>query len=83
MADVTVRARACEAELCVGPPAQEEPDLSEPEEVEVIADSELRDAAEVLASKADLSVTGASEAELSKAIEDGINTLREIYGVGD
>lgn len=54
-----------------------------PEKVEVIADSELRDAAEVLASKAELSVTGASEAELAKAIEDGINTLREIYGVGD
>jgi hypothetical protein len=41
---------------------------------------ELHESAEILAGKAGLSVSGASEVELAKAIEDGIETLRAIYG---
>lgn len=54
-----------------------------PDEVAAVAEEELFEAAEVLAGKVDLSVDGATEAELSKAIEDGIETLKRIYGVGD
>jgi hypothetical protein len=52
-----------------------------PDEVAAVAEAELFEAAEVLASKVELSVNGATEAELSKAIEDGIDTLKQIYGV--
>ncbi|ETZ68838.1 hypothetical protein L841_1404 [Mycobacterium sp. MAC_080597_8934] len=52
-----------------------------PEEVAAVAEEELFEAAEVLASKVDLSVNGVTEAELSKAIEEGIDTLKQIYGV--
>ncbi|MCV7101794.1 hypothetical protein H7I01_15640 [Mycobacterium palustre] len=52
-----------------------------PDEVAAVAEAELFEAAEVLASKAELSVNGATEAELSKAIQDGIGTLEQIYGV--
>ncbi|AMU66023.1 hypothetical protein [Mycobacteroides abscessus] len=52
-----------------------------PEEVAAVAETELVEAAEVLASKVELSVNGATEAELSKAIEEGIETLKQIYGV--
>jgi hypothetical protein len=45
-----------------------------------LAENELREAAEVLATKAELSVGGVTEAEFSKAIEDGIETLRGILG---
>jgi hypothetical protein len=41
---------------------------------------ELRESAQILADKADLSVTGASAAELASAIEGGIEALRAIYG---
>ena len=44
-------------------------------------DEELRDAAEVLSQRAQLSVEGVTYAEFAKAIEDGIETLRTIYGV--
>lgn len=52
-----------------------------PEEVAAVAEEELFEAAEVLASKVDLSVNGVTEAQLSKAIEEGIDTLKQIYGV--
>lgn len=52
-----------------------------PEEVAAVAEAELYEAADVLASKVELSVSGATEAELSKAIEEGIDTLKQIYGV--
>lgn len=56
-------------------------DLQEhPESVAEVAESELFSAAEIVASKAELSVEGASPEELSEAIESGIETLREIYG---
>lgn len=51
-----------------------------PDSVVAVADTELRDAASVLASQADLTASGPSGAELSTAIEDGIETLRQIYG---
>jgi hypothetical protein len=51
-----------------------------PDEVVAVAESELRDAATVLASQATLSATGPTEDELSTAIESGLETLRAIYG---
>jgi hypothetical protein len=58
-------------------------DLQEhPESVAEVAEAELFSAAEIVASKAELSVEGASPEELSEAIESGIETLREIYGAG-
>ena len=45
------------------------------------SDGELRDAAEVLSREAQLSVDGVTNAEFTKAIEDGIETLRRIYRV--
>lgn len=45
-----------------------------------LAEDEIRDAAHALADRADLSVTGATEAELAAAIESGIETLRDITG---
>ena len=56
------------------------PDRSD--EVSAVADNELQDAANVLASQATLSATGPTEAELTTAIEAGIETLRAIYGGG-
>lgn len=51
-----------------------------PDEVVAVAESELRDAANALASQATLTATGPTEDELSTAIESGIETLRVIYG---
>jgi len=51
-----------------------------PDEVAVIAEDELRDAAAVVAGQATLTLTGPTEAELTTAIEEGIETLRSIYG---
>jgi hypothetical protein len=45
-----------------------------------MAETEVRDAAEALAGRATLSATGATEGEIGKAIEQGIETLRSIYG---
>lgn len=44
-------------------------------------DEELRDAAEVLSQRAQLSVEGVTNAEFAMAIENGLETLRAIYGV--
>lgn len=57
--------------------------IERPDEVAAVAEDELFAAAEVLADKVELSVTGATDAELSKAIEDGIETMKRIYGVSD
>ena len=43
-----------------------------------LAESEIRDAAEALAGRATLSANGATEAELTRAIRSGIETLRKI-----
>ncbi len=43
-----------------------------------VAESDVRDLAEALANQADLSIGGASEDEISRAIEDGIDTIRTI-----
>lgn len=51
-----------------------------PEEVADVAEDELRDAAMVLAEQAELSASGPTENELTMAIEDGIEKLRQIYG---
>ena len=45
-------------------------------------DEELRDAADVLSQRAQLSVEGVTNAEFTMAIEDGLETLRAIYRVG-
>lgn len=52
-----------------------------PEAVAAVAETELFEAAEILAGQIELSVHGATDAELSKAIEDGIETLKQIYAV--
>lgn len=44
------------------------------------AEAEIRDAAQALAERATLSITGATETEMAKAIEDGIESLRTILG---
>ena len=45
------------------------------------SEEELLEAAEVLSQRAELSVDGVTNAEFARAVEDGIETLREIYGV--
>ena len=45
-------------------------------------DEELRNAAGMLSQRAQLSVEGVTNAEFAAAIENGIETLRAIYGVG-
>jgi len=47
-----------------------------------VAEQEVRDAAEALAARAELSSTGASETEFADAIERGIETLRAIVEAG-
>ena len=44
-------------------------------------DDELRDAAEVLSQRAQLSIEGVTNAEFTMAIETGLETLRAIYGM--
>lgn len=46
----------------------------------VLAEADVRDAAEALANRAELSVDGATETEIARAIESGIDTLRDIAG---
>lgn len=52
-----------------------------PDEVVDVAEDELRDAARVLAEQTELSASGPTEDELTRAIEHGIERLRQIYGV--
>ena len=48
-----------------------------------IAESDIRDAAEAMADQAALSVDGATEDEISRAVEAGLETIRSIVGGGD
>lgn len=48
-----------------------------------IAESDIRDAAEAMAVQATLSVDGATEEEISHAVEAGLETIRSIVGGGD
>lgn len=52
-----------------------------PADIAAVVESELFEAAQVLADKVELSVHGATEAELARAIEGGIEMLKQIYGV--
>lgn len=45
-----------------------------------IAENDIRDAADAIAAQATLSVDGATEDEISRAVEAGIETLRHIVG---
>ncbi len=54
-----------------------------PDWTTVLLEDELREAAEVLSQKAELSVDGVTNAEFAKVIEEGIETLHRIYGVMD
>jgi hypothetical protein len=45
-----------------------------------VAESDIRDAAEAMAAKATLSVDGATEDEISRAVEAGLETIRGIVG---
>lgn len=45
-----------------------------------VTESDIRDFAEAKAGQAALSVNGASEEEISRAVEDGIETLRSLLG---
>lgn len=47
-----------------------------------VAEHEIRDAAEALAARAELSADGATEAEFTRAIEQGIDALRAILDEG-
>ena len=53
-----------------------------PEHVADVSEDELRDAAMVLVRQTELSALGPTGDELTKAIEEGIEKLREIYGGG-
>jgi hypothetical protein len=55
--------------------------VNESEHAEV-AESDIRDAAEALAARAQLSSAGVTEDEFTRAIEDGIEALREILEGG-
>ena len=48
-----------------------------------VAESDIRDAAEAIAAQATLSVDGATEDEISRAVEAGLETIRSIVGGGD
>jgi hypothetical protein len=48
-----------------------------------VAEKDIRDAAEAMAAQAMLSVDGATEDEISRAVEAGLETIRGIVGVGD
>ena len=53
-----------------------------PDEVADVAEDELRDAAMVLARQAELTTSGPTEDELTRAIEEGLEKLQLIYGNG-
>jgi hypothetical protein len=48
-----------------------------------VAESDIRDAAEAIAAQATLSVDGATENEISRAVEAGLETIRSIVGGGN
>ncbi|MFF7216821.1 hypothetical protein ACFZAU_40975 [Streptomyces sp. NPDC008238] len=55
-------------------------DLVNQHEMADVAESDIRDAAEAMANQADLSVGGANEDEMGRAIEDGLEVIRSIFG---
>lgn len=55
-------------------------DMINSHEKALVAERDIRDAAEALASKAALTVTGATEDDISRAVEAGLDTLRTIIG---
>ncbi|MEV6712571.1 hypothetical protein AB0M48_11065 [Lentzea sp. NPDC051208] len=55
-------------------------DLVNGHELADVAEQDIRDAAEAIAAQADLSVSGVSEDEISRAVEDGLERLRGIVG---
>lgn len=48
-----------------------------------VAEKDIRDAAEAMAAQAPLSVDGATENEISRAVEAGLDTIRSILGGDD
>jgi len=48
-----------------------------------VAESDIRDAAEAIAAQVDLSVDGATEDEISRAVQAGLETIRSIVGGGN
>ena len=54
----------------------------QPDKVADVSEAELRDAATVLARQAELNASGPTVDELTRAIEEGLEKLREIYGGG-
>ncbi len=53
-----------------------------PENTGELTEREIEEVAEVLAGRAELSVNGATEEEITQAVEDGIETLRRMRGDG-
>jgi hypothetical protein len=47
-----------------------------------VAESDIRDAAEAIAAQAKLSVDGATEDEISRAVQEGLEIIRSIVGGG-
>ena len=57
-------------------------DLVNSHELADVAETDIRDAAEAIAAQADLSVDGATEDEISRAVEAGLERIRSIVGGG-
>jgi len=57
-------------------------DLINSHDMADVAESDIRDAAEVMAAQASLSVDGATEDEISRAVEAGLEIIRDIVGGG-
>lgn len=56
--------------------------VDRPPETGALSEREVGEVAEALAARAELSVGGATEAEMSRAVEDGLEKLRRIRGDG-
>lgn len=82
--DVDDVARYAIATICVEVLSSEigEALRNRPDSVADVADDELREAATVLAGQAELSASGPTADELIRAIQEGVDKLRQIYGGG-
>ncbi|GAB3474278.1 hypothetical protein [Amycolatopsis cihanbeyliensis] len=58
-------------------------DLVNSHDLADVAESDIRDAAEAIAAQADLSVDGATEDEIGRAVEAGLERIRGIVGGGN
>lgn len=58
-------------------------DLVNSHDLADVAEGDIRDAAEAIAAQADLSVDGATEDEISQAVEAGLERIRGIVGGGN